>query len=144
MAQQSSGEFASTDPTTRAQDARVQERGIRAKISLSACSNTKYLQRPASSDLSKNAPSLQGIGPADVARSCRRGVSPTCQQNFLGAQFGNVTKPAKQLGNVSQACRRSWRRLSRPIAPRWRNGPAKPRHTGMTSRNKTWLDALLC
>jgi len=50
-----------------AQDARFQERGIRATIPLSACSNTKYLQRPAPSHLSKNAPSLPGIGPADVA-----------------------------------------------------------------------------
>ena len=57
MAQQSSGEFTSANPTTRTQDAGVQERGIRAKISLSACSNTQYFQRPASSDLSKNAPS---------------------------------------------------------------------------------------
>jgi len=60
-----------------------QERGIRAKISLSACSNTKYFQRPSSSDLSKNAPSLQGISPADVARSRRRRVIPTCRQNLL-------------------------------------------------------------
>jgi hypothetical protein len=37
MAQQSSGEFASADPTKGEEDARVQERGIRAKISLSAC-----------------------------------------------------------------------------------------------------------
>ncbi len=39
MAQQSSGEFASADPTNGEEDARVQERGIRAKISLSACSS---------------------------------------------------------------------------------------------------------
>ena len=63
-----------------AQDARVQERRVRAKISLSACSNTKYFQRPTPSHLSKNAPSLQGHGDADVARSRRRGVSLTCQQ----------------------------------------------------------------
>ena len=34
MAQQSSGEFASANPTKGEEDARVQERGIRAKISL--------------------------------------------------------------------------------------------------------------
>jgi hypothetical protein len=34
MAQQPSGELASTDPTKGEEDARVQERGIRAKISL--------------------------------------------------------------------------------------------------------------
>jgi hypothetical protein len=67
MAQQSSGEFASADPTKGEEDARVQERGIRAKISLNTCSNTKYLQRPTSSHVSKNAPSLQGIGHADMA-----------------------------------------------------------------------------
>jgi putative transposase len=33
MAQQPSGEFASTDPTARAQDARFQERRVSAKIS---------------------------------------------------------------------------------------------------------------
>jgi hypothetical protein len=75
MAQQSSGEFASANPTKGEEDARVQERGIRAKISLSACSNTKYLQRPTPSHLSKNAPSLQGLSHAGVARSRRRGVS---------------------------------------------------------------------
>ena len=67
MAQQSSGELASADPTKGEEDARVQERGIRAKISLNACSNTKYFQRPTSSYLGKNAPSLQGIGHADMA-----------------------------------------------------------------------------
>jgi hypothetical protein len=40
---------------------------IRAKISLSACSTIKYFQRPTSSYLGKNAPSLQGIGHADMA-----------------------------------------------------------------------------
>jgi hypothetical protein len=75
MAQQSSGEFASANPTKGEEDARVQERGIRAKISLSACSNTKYLQRPTPSHLNKNAPSLQGLSHAGVARSRRRGVS---------------------------------------------------------------------
>jgi hypothetical protein len=40
----------------------------------------QHFQRPASSHLSKNAPSLQGHGDADVARSRRCGVSLTCQQ----------------------------------------------------------------
>ena len=59
----------SHQPTRRreTQDARVQERGIRAKISLSSCRSPQHFQRPAPSHLSKNAPSLQGIGPADVA-----------------------------------------------------------------------------
>jgi hypothetical protein len=67
MAQQSSREFASANPKKGEKDARVQERGIRAKISLNACSNTKYLERPTSSNLCKNTPSLQGIGHTDVA-----------------------------------------------------------------------------
>ena len=80
MAQQPSGEFASTDPKKREEDARVPERGIRAKISLSTCGRPKHLQRPAPSHVSKNAPSLQGISPADLARSGRCGVSLTCQE----------------------------------------------------------------
>jgi len=35
-------------PDEGEEDARVQERGIRAKISLSACSTIKYFQRPTS------------------------------------------------------------------------------------------------
>ena len=54
--------------------------GIGAKISLSACGNPEYLQRPTPSHLGKNAPSLPGVGDADVARSRRCGVSLTCQE----------------------------------------------------------------
>src|SRR3984893_19494281 len=72
MAQQSSGEFASANPTKGEEDARVQERGIRAKISLNPRSHLQHLQRPTPSDISKNAPSLQGISHAGVARSRRR------------------------------------------------------------------------
>ena len=74
-----SGEFASADPTTRTQDARFRVRG-QPKISLNARSRLQHFQRPAPSHLSKNAPSLQGHGDADVARSRRCGVSLTCQQ----------------------------------------------------------------
>jgi len=80
MAQQSSGEFTSANSTKGEEDARVQEREIRAKISLSACSSPQHLQRPTPSHLGKNAPSLQGIGHADMARSRRCGVSLTCQE----------------------------------------------------------------
>jgi hypothetical protein len=38
-------------------------------------------ERPTSSRIGKNAPSLSGLGDADVARSRRRSVSPACQQN---------------------------------------------------------------
>ena len=54
-------------PTTRAQDARFQERRVRAKISLNPRSYLQHLQRPTPSHLSKNAPSLPGIGHANVA-----------------------------------------------------------------------------
>ena len=59
----------SHQPTRRREreDARVQERGIRAKISLNPRSHLQHLQRPTPSHLSKNAPSLQGVGRADVA-----------------------------------------------------------------------------
>ena len=57
----------SANPTKGEEVARVQERGIRAKIYLNACRSPQHLQRPASSHLSKNTPSLQSIGPADVA-----------------------------------------------------------------------------
>jgi hypothetical protein len=66
-----SGELASTDPTTRTQDARFQERGIRAKVPLSACSSLQHLQRPTPSHLSQNAPNLPGIGDEDVAHGGR-------------------------------------------------------------------------
>jgi hypothetical protein len=46
MAQQSSGEFASANPTKGEEDARVQERGIRAKnFSHAATYNTFNVQR---------------------------------------------------------------------------------------------------
>ena len=72
----------SHQPTRRreTQDARVQERGISAKISLNPRSHLQHLQRPTPSHLSKNAPSLQGLSHAGVARSRRRGMSPTCQE----------------------------------------------------------------
>src|ERR1019366_6799833 len=59
------------DENTRCKVSRV---WVRAEISLSACSSLQHLQRPAPSHLSKNAPSLPGIGHADVARSRRCGV----------------------------------------------------------------------
>src|SRR3984893_7741459 len=90
MAQQSSGEFASTGPPARTQDARVQERGIGAKISLSACSSPQRLQRSTSPHIGKNAPGLPVLGDAYMARSRRRGVSAVLPADLLRAQFGNV------------------------------------------------------
>jgi hypothetical protein len=67
MAQQSSGEFASANPTNGEEDASVQDRGIPSKISLNPRSHLQHFQRPTPSDISKNTPSLQGHGFAGVA-----------------------------------------------------------------------------
>src|ERR1700730_228478 len=46
-----------------------------AKISLNPRSYLQHFQRPTPSDISKNAPSLQGLSHAGVARSRRRMIS---------------------------------------------------------------------
>jgi transposase-like protein len=66
------------NPTTRTQDARVQERWIRLKISLIACSSSQYLQRQTSSHLSKNPPSLSRVGDEHLACG-RRGRLKICK-----------------------------------------------------------------
>ena len=58
MAQQSSREFASTDPTTRIQDAGFQVSGVCPKISLNSRSDLQHFQRPTSSHFCKDTPSL--------------------------------------------------------------------------------------
>ena len=92
IAQQSSGEFASANPTKGDEDARVPERGIRAKISLNPRSHLQHLQRPTPSDIGKNAPSLQGIGHAGVAREV---VAAAC------FQLCNPTNPHQSFNNVT-------------------------------------------
>jgi hypothetical protein len=57
--------FASTDATTRTPEARFTSVGSAQRF-LSARS-PEHIQCPTPSHLSKNAPTLQGIGPADVA-----------------------------------------------------------------------------
>src|SRR5271169_3793345 len=96
MAKQQGREFASTDPTTRIQDARVQERGISPKISLNPRHDLQHIQRPTAPYLSQNAPSLPGLGNADMARSRRRGVN-SAMRNFPHQISNNVTKPAGKL-----------------------------------------------
>jgi transposase-like protein len=61
------------------QPTRRRERKMQG-FKISACSSPEHLQRPAPSHLSKNAPSLQGIGHAYMARSRRCGVSLTGQE----------------------------------------------------------------
>jgi hypothetical protein len=75
MAKQSRGELASADPTNGEEDAKIQERGIRAKVSLNPCSRPQHVQRPTPSRFSPYAPSLQDFGHADVARCRRRGMT---------------------------------------------------------------------
>ena len=72
MAKQSGGEFTSTDPTTRAQDARIQECPICPKISLKPCSHIQHVQRPAPSDIGLHAPSFSYIGHDRLARRSGR------------------------------------------------------------------------
>src|SRR5580658_9930305 len=71
MAQQSSREFASTDPTTRIQDAGFQVPGVSPKISLNSRSHLQHFQRPTSSHFCKNVPSLSRVGYEHVARGSR-------------------------------------------------------------------------
>src|ERR1700730_4443442 len=83
MAQQSSGEFASANPTKGEEDARAQERGFRAKISVSACRGPQHVQRPTSSYLSKNAPSLCAI------LQCERLDDSRCESGDLPLALSN-------------------------------------------------------
>ena len=71
MAQQSSGEFASANPTKGEEDARVQELGLSAEIFLNPRSRLLYLQRPTPSHFSQNTPSLSCVGYGNVACGSR-------------------------------------------------------------------------
>src|SRR3984893_15250360 len=64
-------EFASTDPPTRTQDARVQEPGLSPEISLNPRSHLQYLPPPTPSHFSQNTPSLSCVGYGHVARGSR-------------------------------------------------------------------------
>ena len=66
--------LASTDPTTGAQDAGVQECGISPTISVRPRRHLQHLQRPASPHLSEDAPGIPSLGHADVARGDCCGV----------------------------------------------------------------------
>jgi hypothetical protein len=78
------------NPTKGEEDARVQERRVGAKISLSPRSHLQHfqhLQCPTRSDISKNAPSLQGIGHAGVARSRRRRMMSAVKPDEPASNF---------------------------------------------------------
>src|SRR5271170_5932596 len=68
---QSSREFASTDPTTRTQDARVQETGLSPAISIDPCSCLQHLLRPTPPRISRHAPRLSRHGDEHLARGSR-------------------------------------------------------------------------
>src|SRR5438552_8250628 len=67
MEEQSSGELASADPPTGAQDAGLQEPRISPTISLDPRSCLQHLQRPTSSDFSVDAPRLPCHGDGHLA-----------------------------------------------------------------------------
>ena len=67
MAKQQSGEFSPTNPTTRTQDARFQERWFSTKISLLSRSNPQHVQRSTPSHFSKDAPSFSRLGHGHMA-----------------------------------------------------------------------------
>src|SRR5580704_17574075 len=101
MAQQSSREFASTDPTTRIQDAGFQVSGVSPKISLNSRSHLQHFQRPTSSHFCKDAPSLSRVGYEHVARGSRGRLKK------FGTQNSRVL--LQRCDNAHQTAAVSWR-----------------------------------
>jgi hypothetical protein len=92
MVQQQVGEFASIDPATRTQNARVQETGASPKNSLNPRHDLQHIQRPTPPHLGKNPPTFPGLDGADLARRRRR-VAISVTRNFPQQISNNVTKP---------------------------------------------------
>src|ERR1700747_153857 len=101
MAQQSSGEFASTNPTTRTQDARFQERRISAKISLLSCGSLQHLQRLTPSHLSKKL-RFSRVGGERMTRG-RRDAAPVRTSADRGSRpaGGGTSCFSRRTGSVS-------------------------------------------
>ena len=59
--------LASADPTTRTQDAGLQEPRISPTISVNPCNRLQHLQRPTPSDIRSNPPTLSRRGDGHVA-----------------------------------------------------------------------------
>src|SRR5215470_2491761 len=97
MAQQPSGELASTNPTKGTQDAGVQECGISPTISVRPCCHLQHLQRPAAPHLSKDAPGIPSLGHADLARGRGRSVIAIVVHDLSCLSFVNVTMPYRRL-----------------------------------------------
>jgi transposase-like protein len=75
------------------EDARVQERGIRAKISLSRCSSPQHLQRPTPSHLSANATSVPFLGDENMASG-----RPSFRQLDKATERWDLFDPARPEG----------------------------------------------
>jgi hypothetical protein len=114
MAQQSSGEFASANPTKGEEDARVQERGIRANIFLNPRSHLQHFQRPTPS-ISKNALSHQGLSHAGVARNRRRRMISAVKPDEPASNFQQRANAIRRAGRF-----RSWRGEAKALESRSR------------------------
>src|ERR1700687_2036394 len=94
------GELASANPTTRAQDAGLQEPRISPTIPLNPCSHLQYLQRPTSPDFSVDAPRLPRRGDGHLACGGRLrtyDTQPLRHAAFSRSSFSNVTRPLSEL-----------------------------------------------
>jgi hypothetical protein len=95
MAQQSSREFASTDPTTRTQDAGLQEHRVSTKFL-----SFPFMQQSTTRSTSNAISPQQERTEPSAHRPCRRGVKsslrrePDVRGDLLRARFVNVTEPA--------------------------------------------------
>src|ERR1700760_935463 len=96
MEEQSGREFASTNSTTGACDATIQEPCLSPEIPLDPCGRFQYLQRPTSSDFSPNASRASRRRDEHVARSSRRGLKSGYKQASR-RRFDNVTTPSRSL-----------------------------------------------
>jgi hypothetical protein len=108
--EQSSGELASADPATRAQDAGLQEPRISPTISLHSCSRLQHLQRPTPFDISVDAPEFPRRGDGHLACGGRLrtyDTQPRQHAAFSRSSFSNVTRPSRTLAPSAAARGRS-------------------------------------
>ena len=121
MEEQSGREFASTNSTTGAYDATIQEPWLGPQIPLNPCRRFQYLQRPTPSDFSPNAPHASRRGDGHAPRSSRCRLNSR-YRTASRRRFDNVTAPA---GSLSR-----WRprqcRTPRPCSPATAGSTARP------------------
>jgi hypothetical protein len=109
--EQSSGELASADLTTRAQDAGLQEPRISPTITFNPCRRLQYLQHPTTSDFSIDAPRLPRSGDGHLARGGRLKTRGTWPFAFL----------IQQRDKALASCK-----ARRPGYGGWRRGTDRP------------------